>query len=931
MKLIICRKRLAMLMIVVLSAVLGVGAVCVGPHTSLQGLTPLEGLSDLLVNVIHRDSTGYVWIGTSEAVDRYDGNAVKSYPVPGQNERLKRVNALATASDGNLYVGNGEGLWMLAPNSPVLVRVADDQIQCAVKALLAVGNLLYIASDHGLYILNLADDSLKHFYPAGSALPASNRLNGIAAALDGSIWLTAAGAVHQFDAKQKQFHTYPYSGKASLTSIAMVGNVPYIASNGEGIMRLDSVGQKIVHYANCGNNIISAIIADGDSMLYVSTDGQGIRFISIPDGQTVCSISHSPQSQPRLRSNSVYSLLVDAEGLMWVGYYQDGLDYTLPHRDLFEVYSVPGLIDTQGMTVRAFYNDGPVKVIGTREGLYYVDEKRAVCRKFSVPEIQSNMIFAIEKYGDDYWIGTYGGGLYVLDGDGRSIRPIDIRGALNEEGSVFCLSKDAKGHIWVGTSQGVFHFNGNKLLDHFTHDNSRLPAGNVYNIFFDSNGTGWICAEEGLCIWDGSSLRDDVFRPDFPDKEKFRDIYESADHHLYFMPDRGEILRTNLALTEMSRFKPQGLHGSYNGAFVIEDNAGGLWYGTSNGLSRCEGEETFWRFNNADGLPNPSFTLCKPVKDENGDLWMGNNNGLILFRNSSLLALEPNLRPVRVTDVMSGHTSIPFEADRGFTLNNEKRNVSFSVSDFSYSSVADHAYECCLDGVDDNWHFLGNRSRASYYDLKPGKYAFRVRRIGEPASETSLSFKVSGPWWGWIVFVGLAILLAGVVFWMVKKKPWGHVVAQPDAPDSGLEEETASETSQSEESNPQESSEVKYRGSRYTPEQCQEMEERLNKLMAEEKLYVNPDLTMSMLATKLDLSSHALSYLFNQYMDTSFYEYINRLRVEMVKSMIDRGDAATYTIGAMGEMSGFRSKTSYLRSFKKVLGVTPKEYIKKQK
>ncbi len=126
-------------------------------------------------------------------------------------------------------------------------------------------------------------------------------------------------------------------------------------------------------------------------------------------------------------------------------------------------------------------------------------------------------------------------------------------------------------------------------------------------------------------------------------------------------------------------------------------------------------------------------------------------------------------------------------------------------------------------------------------------------------------------------------------------------------------------------------SEVKYRGNKYTTEQCQEMEERLNKLMAEEKLYVNPDLTVGMLAAKLDLSSHALSYLFNQYMDTSFYEYVNRLRVEMVKDMIDRGEAATYTIGAMGEMCGFRSKTSYLRSFKKELGVTPKEYIKKQK
>mgnify|MGYP000153873489 CR=1 FL=1 len=122
--------------------------------------------------------------------------------------------------------------------------------------------------------------------------------------------------------------------------------------------------------------------------------------------------------------------------------------------------------------------------------------------------------------------------------------------------------------------------------------------------------------------------------------------------------------------------------------------------------------------------------------------------------------------------------------------------------------------------------------------------------------------------------------------------------------------------------------EEKYKTNRLTEEECKELHKKLVAYVEKEKPYINPDLKMGDLAAALDTSSHSLSYLLNQYLNQSYYDFINEYRVTQFKKMVEDSHYSRYTLTALAELCGFSSRASFFRSFKKSTGVTPNEYIR---
>ena len=122
--------------------------------------------------------------------------------------------------------------------------------------------------------------------------------------------------------------------------------------------------------------------------------------------------------------------------------------------------------------------------------------------------------------------------------------------------------------------------------------------------------------------------------------------------------------------------------------------------------------------------------------------------------------------------------------------------------------------------------------------------------------------------------------------------------------------------------------EEKYKTNRLTEEECKELHKKLVAYVEKEKPYINPDLKMGDLAAALDTSSHSLSYLLNQYLNQSYYDFINEYRVTQFKKMVADSQYSRYTLTALAGLCGFSSRASFFRSFKKSTGVTPNEYIR---
>ena len=604
---------------------------------------------------------------------------------------------------------------------------------------------------------------------------------------------------------------------------------------------------------------------------------------------------------------------------------------------LFRTYDYPPLFNSANLSIRSFVNKGQEKVIGSRDGLFYINEATGVVKSFVKPVLTSDLILTICFYQGEYYIGTYGGGMMVLNPETLSLKYFAQGDTeLFQKGHIFCVKPDAKGNLWIGTSQGLFSYNGQtKQIKSFTSANSQLPEGNVYEVSFDSTGKGWIATETGMCIYDpaSQSLRSNVFPEGFVNKDKVRTIYEDAEHNLYFIREKGSLFTSTLT---MDRFQNRSIFSTLpdNSLMsVIEDNQGWLWVACNDGLLRIkeEGEE-YDAFTFNDGVPGPTFTNGAAYKDEKGLLWFGNTKGLIYVDPKRVDEVRGKVRSIVFTDILAN--GVPFTSS---SLKYNQNNLTFCFTDFAYGLPSALLYEYRLEGVDKDWKLLAAQNEVSYYGLSSGTYTFRVRLPGNEQSEASCQVTVCPmiPWWGWGLSVLLIVGIIAFIRYYVWKRMRRLLVSSASPVVVSSAEEEIQQREQSVEQHPEVNSEQqpsvveeKYKTNRLTEEECKELHKKLVAYVEKEKPYINPDLKMGDLASALDTSSHSLSYLLNQYLNQSYYDFINEYRVTQFKKMVADSQYSRYTLTALAELCGFSSRASFFRSFKKSTGVTPNEYIR---
>lgn len=897
----------------------------------MKSLTTVDGMSDLLVNTIYKDPRGYVWIGTGSGLDRFDGNHIRQFRFPADEYGANRVNAIIRSKNGDIYAGTHQGLFRSERGLSDLTRLFPDKINSAVNALAFGGkNTLYIGTRQGLFIYDTANEELKQRLLQQDALARDNEVTALLPYAGTGLWILSLNHLYFLDFKSGRISDYKSPSPWPMMHMALSGNTLHIGTQGGGVLSFDIITKRFGPAISIGNNIVTGISASTlhPGELHISTDGDGIFRYSIASRSVTEHLSAStPAQEGGLDSNSVYSLLVDEDGILWIGYYQNGLAYTPHYSNIFDVFAAPGLLDTRNMAVRALAVDGKRKLIGTRNGLYFIDEATNRSAAFKRPQIASDLIFSITPSPDKstYYIGTYNGGMYRFNPSTLALTPFDGGVDGLSSGTVFDVEFDREGTMWVASSLGLIGYRHDKPVHHFTAANSQLPDGNVYEIFFDSTGRGWVCTENGMAIWDGKSLHTDNFPKGFIDKVKIRNVFEDSEGDLYFSPDRGDVFRSNHALTEFGPIEDaSGAHGQTT-TFTIEDSDGSLWFGTENGLSRYDRRGNFNMFNNADGLPNLVFTLCKPVIDSQGDLWMGNTAGLVRLdyeRLKNELAIPR--RPLEVSAIFVNGRDVTSRLDRSrdiplFRLEGQENEVMLHISNLAYIPSRYQQLEYRLEGVDESWRPLHGDQPIHYYDLPGGERRFTVRYAGN--ADTEVSILISRPQrcsWEIAVIAVLIVLLGGAGIAI-----WRHRQAVREAREEREAEQreaaTAAETPEENQS---------YRTSRISDEECKRILRILDRIMAEEKPYKNADLKSSDLARMAGTSSHALSYLFNQYLKRSYYDYVNHYRVEEFKRLASTVDRSRYTLTAMSEMCGFSSRASFFRHFKAITGITPAEYLK---
>lgn len=751
-------------------------------------LTLEDGLSYSNVEYIYQDYKGYMWFGTADGLNKYDGynfeifrfNADDSLTIGGNF-----ITGIVEDNNNNLWVstvGGGLNRYDRANNTFIRYQLHTRQawrnLHKDIHALLKdyEGNL-WIGSRDGLVLFNPYNYEIKDF--VNDSLTYNSLTAGPVWALcedaDHNIWVSVLSeGIDVLNRKEKTFKNYRFNrddaNSLSHNEIMRIykdsEDEIWLGTFGNGFNRYNKEEDNFIRYTventapnglNC--HVVFSFLEDRKGNFWIGTETGGLNLFDRKKN-TFQHYSADRFNARSLSHNSVECLYEDDIGTLWVGTFNGGVDYSNKYSNKFPSYSER--IDKFGLSSRVVL---------------------AFC----------------EDINGDIWVGTDGGGLNLLKKDGGYFEyymhdKSDINSISNDV--VLSLYIDKQEQLWIGTYSGGLNKYNRKTgtftrYMHNPDDPASISRNDVRVMMEDRNGNFWIgTAQGGLNKLDRRKGTFEQFFYDKDDATGFNSLSIYAMHEdkqgYIWMGTYGDgLCKFNPKTGELKRY----VHDINNDKSIInnqvfslfEDSRGNFWVGTTNGLEKFDKEkETFEHYNTADGLPNDVINGI--LEDNAGNLWISTNKGLSMFntvigefqnytpkdglqgnqfkhtaryktKDGALLfggvngfnffypyMIKDNPYPpnVEIVDIKLFNKEIPIGGDEAIlqkhisetnsiTLTHDQTVITFEFAGLDYVSPDENEYAYMLEGLEKDWNYVGNRRFATYTSLPHGKYTLKVK------------------------------------------------------------------------------------------------------------------------------------------------------------------------------------------------------------
>ena len=766
-----------------------------------EHLTMRDGLSQSTVNSILQDSQGYLWLGTENGLDRYDGDSIREYRRERGNEHglaNDYIWSIAEDAQGDLWLatdGGGVARWDRRTEQFQPFRhdahkphtLASD----AVRTLLidARGRIWAGTLDQGLDVLDPKTGDVRHFRHRDED-PRSLAADAVCALFadhSGRIWVGTDGGLSRYEPASDDFVNYGAGSGLSDARIRAIREdhtgALWIGTYRGGLDRLDPATGRLTAFRHdakdphsLSHDRVLAVLEDDAQRLWVAT-ADGLDLFD-RESATFVRYARDADNPQSLRDSDIMSLYQDRGGVLWVGTRGGGASHWNPRSWLLGHYRSDAFRNTQ---VNSFADNGAGKVwVGTvGAGLVEVDTRnrserhigtspdtspRSGLRSGSVQLTDDRIMSLLYDRKGVLWIGTMTGGLNRLDVTTGALQV--YRSAANDlttlpANGVMALYEDRLGTLWVGTYGG-----GLASIDQTSGKVTRYPHGSISSsslsssrasaIVEDAIGNLWIGTEGGgLNLLDRRTGRFYAYRRDDRDPASLSDnsVYAlHLDHHgqLWVGTAGGGLDRVIGSSVQPSavRFENQsGLGGiSAQVVYGIEsDREDRLWLSTNNGLARFDprAHSTKW-FHQVHGLQDEEFNFNAHYQGADGTLYFGGNSGFNAFSPELITPAAPPPRVVLTTAAKLNRTIAPQELPgpaRPLALAYDDKLVTLNFAALDFTSPANNHYSYQLEGFDSGWIDAGSLHRATYTNLDAGDYVFKVRAANADGvwSETGLS------------------------------------------------------------------------------------------------------------------------------------------------------------------------------------------------
>ncbi len=773
-----------------------------------------DGLSNHAVTAVLQDSRGFLWVGTYDGLNRYDGVSFKRFPVGDQYFTDDAVQPGALLEyGGGLWVGTGNGLHRIDFGSNRVDRFLDERVGAPTKGgniimSLAVSDsaTLWIGTANGLWRFDLLAGTLvRHELDTDTTrgLPYVFALHTDAA---GVVWAGTGKGLLRYDARADQFLPVETPEPLPLLPVTaiqtMADGALWYSNLGGGVVRLDVATGRWAYLRRPRAGIsmmdyrVYDIAQDRGGTVWITSWEEGVcAYGGVAEAWT-CS-RHDPVDPHSLSDNQTTSLLVDRSGELFVGTW-NGLSKRQSPK-AFRVYTAdheaPGL-HLSHHRVNAIHEarDGGLWVGLYGEGLDRLDREAGTRSHFEGrPEqdsLSSNEVWSItEDTAGHIWIGTGGGGVNRFDPERRAFRrylPAEKDSTSLPDALVYTVFQDSRQRLWVGTvTRGLARYD--PIGDDFvTYPQfAGPPAGpshySVWPILEDRKGDLWIGTVGGginRFLADEDRFERIPSVPDLPvqaARYKVVSMTEANDGSIWAATTGHGAVRVDPETGMTTAYTTVDSLAHTSVACVLPGEGRDVWVATASGLSVFDGDKrAFTRtYTASDGLPDAAFLDGACHRSRRGELFFGTQNGLVAFYPTEIQDnLTPPLMAITGFDLFGKPHAVDEtgETAGSVRLKHDQNEITFHFAGLEFTSPGDNRFAYYLEGADAGWVHTTS-AFARYPELNPGRYTFRVKGANGDGvwsdEHAKMSITILPPffwrWWVQLVFWPSVVLL--VLWW----------------------------------------------------------------------------------------------------------------------------------------------------------------------
>ncbi len=784
-----------------------------------------NGLSQQFIQTLYQDSHGFLWVGTQEGLNRFDGFNFKQYlHQPGIADSLsdKWVRAISEDSHGNLWVGTTAGINILDSKTDKFLRISDSSEQnfeFLGKGVYDIWrdkfDVMWVLTDKGINKYNEETNTFTQIELRvdGDSVNARSVFYDIDygtwfASTDSTLHFLANGSTKieniRFSLKEK----FTSSGSILNTSISHVfidsRRRIWIATdehgmfiNNDALRTLPNVPDNITftHFAPEINGQISRIEEDSDGTIWFASAADGLFYLT--QSGIIGHLHHDSIQQKAISSDVVNDILEDASGVLWVATFNGLNKWNTAHKR-FDTMTVSDDNDTSliGPHITAIDSIRDKIYVATTDGLSIVDRNSGIAQGFNVENsgLLESQIMALEVVSDkEVWLGYRSKGTSVLNPNDGTIRhypsQVDAPGSL-QSGAVTSLVQVKNGDLWLGTYGGGIHKfdRTNGRFKQYTSDQYNeysLSSNRITSITEDHTGLLWIGTfDRGVNVL--NPMTDSISRVLGFDEDarSLKTVWVTHQDNLgniWFGTEGDGLQYIRIKDYENGVFKLNSITAAdglpSNVVYgILEDSKGSLWISTNRGLAKLDIiSKEMATFTEAHGLLNREFNSGAFHKSQDGKFHFGGPSGVTSFYSDNIKPSDFSA-PIEITSVQiqnNFHTLASLQDENGvIEFTHKDYLVGFEFASLDFVSPRKNRYKYKLEGFDKDWVHAIDTRRATYTNLPSGNYQFTVMGTNSDGIWNDLGKTISivvkaPPWRTMWAYFFYSVSLGGIAIFTV--------------------------------------------------------------------------------------------------------------------------------------------------------------------